>query len=71
MRAVLGLLGLVLALAVVGWLSTRQLSALHAPLPSAQTASGSAEAQSRAVQQQVQQQLEALMQQPRRMPDDE
>jgi len=83
MRAVVGLAGLVLALAVVGVLARKQLSAVRAPVPSLQTAApaGGAPAsaaqpatvrdQSQQIQQQVKQQMEGLMQQARPIPDDE
>jgi non-ribosomal peptide synthetase component E (peptide arylation enzyme) len=82
MRAVVGLAGLVVALAVVGVLARKQLSAVRTPVPSLQTApAGGAPAsaaqaatvrdQSQQIQQQVKQQMEGLMQQARPMPDDE
>ncbi|RZJ12482.1 MAG: hypothetical protein EON50_11270 [Acidovorax sp.] len=84
MRAVFGLVGLVVVLAVVGVLAKKQLSAVRTPVPSLQTApAGSAAApasavpaatvrdQSQQIQQQVKQQMEGLMQQARPMPEDE
>ena len=81
MRAVFGLVGLVVVLAVVGVLAKKQLSAVRTPVPSLQTVPvGSAGApasaatvrdQSQQIQQQVKQQMEGLMQQARPMPEDE
>ncbi|OYD49068.1 hypothetical protein [Acidovorax kalamii] len=79
MRAVFGLVGLVVVLAIVGLLAKKQLSATRAPVPALQTAPGAAPAsappatvreQSQQVQQQVKQQMEGLMQQARPMPED-
>lgn len=63
----LGLIGLLLALVVVGWLVTRQTAAV---LPASGLPAGQAAVQGRQVQQQIQQQLEQLMQTPRDVPDD-
>lgn len=63
----LGLIGLLLALVVVGWLATRQTAAV---LPASGLPAGQAVEQGRQVQQQIQQQLEQLMQTPRDLPDD-
>ncbi|RYF66632.1 MAG: hypothetical protein EOO29_38415 [Comamonadaceae bacterium] len=84
MRAVFGLVGLVVVLAVVGLLAKKQLSAVRTPVPSLQTtpadsaaaAASSAQPatvrdQSQQIQQQVKQQVEGLMQQARPMPDEE
>ncbi|MCO5354874.1 hypothetical protein [Acidovorax kalamii] len=79
MRAVFGLVGLVVVLAIVGLLAKKQLSVTRAPVPALQTAPGAAPAsappatvreQSQQVQQQVKQQMEGLMQQARPMPED-
>ncbi|GDY37371.1 hypothetical protein [Acidovorax sp. NB1] len=80
MRAVFGLVGLVVVLAIVGLLAKKQLSATRAPVPALQSAApGAAPAsappatvreQSQQVQQQVKQQMEGLMQQARPMPED-
>ncbi|RQO80825.1 hypothetical protein [Acidovorax sp. FJL06] len=76
MRAMLGLVGLVVALALVGLLVKKQLSATRAPVPALQTApdasapTGTVREQSQQVQQQVKQQVEGLMQQARPMPED-
>ncbi|ART54905.1 hypothetical protein CBP36_11445 [Acidovorax carolinensis] len=81
MRAVFGLVGLVVALAIVGVLAKKQLAATRTPVPSLQlpaasdgaaspTPTGTVREQSQQVQQQVKQQMEGLMQQARPMPDD-
>ena len=74
---VMGLLGLVLALVIVGLLVKKQMAATRAPLPSlapAASAPGSPPAtvrqQSQPVQQQVKEAMDAAMQQQRAMPDD-
>ena len=70
---VMGLLGLVLALVIVGLLVKKQMAATRAPLPSlapAASAPTTVRAQSQQVQQQVKQQMDALMQQPRTLPED-
>jgi hypothetical protein len=86
MRAVFGVVGLVVALAVVGMLAKKQLSAARAPVPVLQPApaGNSADApasaplqaatvrdQSQQIQQQFKQQVEGLMLQTRPMPDEE
>lgn len=63
---VVGLLSLVLALAVVGWLARRQLAAHRAPAPAAAAAGASARQPSQALQQQYQQALESALQSPTR-----
>ena len=82
MRAAFGLVGLVVALALVGVLVNKQLAATRAPVPAFQSASGTASPasapasaptvreQSQQMQQQVKQQVEGLMQQARPMPDE-
>lgn len=83
MRAVFGLVGLVVALAIVGILAKKQLSATRVPVPSLQQSAlpggasppasapaGTVREQSQQVQQQVKQQVEGLMQQARPMPED-
>lgn len=81
MRAVFGLVGLVVALAIMGVLVKKQLAATRAPVPALQApaapgsaaapaATGNVREQSQQVQQQVKQQVEGLMQQARPMPDD-
>lgn len=78
MRA-LGLIGLLLALAIVALLAKRQLSAARAPLPAPALPAGAASAAppanahdpSRQIQQQYRQALDAaLQQQQRSLPDD-
>ncbi|KRB41147.1 hypothetical protein [Acidovorax sp. Root70] len=83
MRAIFGLVGLVVMLAIVGLLAKKQLAATRAPLPALQTATGAAgtastptgtgtvREQSQQMQQQVKQQMEGLMQQARPMPEDD
>lgn len=82
MRAAFGLVGLVVALVLVGVLVKKQLSATRAPLPALQGVPGAAppapassaatvREQSQQMQQQVKQQVEGLMQQARPMPEDE
>lgn len=81
MRALFGLVGLVVVLAIVGLLAKMQLAATRAPVPALQTATGAAapasaptgtvREQSQQMQQQVKQQVEGLMQQARPMPEDE
>ena len=69
---VMGLLGLVLALVIVGLLVKKQMAATRAPLPSlapAASAPATVRAQSQQVQQQVKEAMDAAMQQ-RAMPDD-
>lgn len=61
MRAVLGVLALLIVLAVVGLLAKKQLKPMSAP---------PVEIQSRPIQQQFKQAIEAGMQ-PRSVPDDE
>ena len=78
MRAAFGLVGLVVALALVGVLVKKQLAATRAPVPALQGVPGVAPAasdttvrqQSQQMQQQVKQQMEGLMQQARPMPED-
>ncbi|MBO9680801.1 MAG: hypothetical protein J7556_21425 [Acidovorax sp.] len=76
MRAVIGIAGLLVALAVVGLLAKKQLAATRAPVPALQAPgqaapTGTVREQSQQVQQQVKQQVEGLMQQARPMPEDE
>ncbi|HOP88975.1 MAG: hypothetical protein KBE90_10550 [Ottowia sp.] len=70
---VMGLLGLVLALVIVGLLVKKQMAATRAPLPSlapAASAPATVRAQSQQVQQQVKEAMDAAMQPQRAMPDD-
>ena len=66
---VMGLLGLVLALVIVGLLVKKQMAATRAPLPSLAPAA-SAPATVRAQSQQVKEAMDAAMQPQRAMPDD-
>ena len=78
MRGVFGMVGLVVALAIVGVLAKKQLASTQAVVPSLQVPgaapvpapTGSVREQSQQVQQQYKQALEAAMQQARPMPDD-
>jgi len=70
----LGLVGLVLALVIVGFTMKKQLAAV-APVPAVSQPSGEGSAatvrtQSQQIQQQVRQQLDAAMSQPRPGADD-
>lgn len=79
MRAAFGLVGLVVALALVGVLVKKQLAATRAPVPAFQSVPGAAppasaatvREQSQQMQQQVKQQVDGMMQQARPMPEDE
>lgn len=72
MRAVIGIAGLLVALAVVGLLAKKQLAATRAPEPALQAPGQAAPTGTvREQSQQVQQQVEGLMQQARPMPEDE
>lgn len=78
MRAAIGIISLLLALAIVGLLAKKQLSSTRSVVPLLQPAAGAPDAsnappatvraQSQQVQQQYQQAVEGLMQ-PRPMPD--
>ena len=78
MRGVFGMVGLVVALAIVGVLAKKQLASTQAVVPSLQVPgaapvsapTGSVREQSQQVQQQYKQALEAAMQQARPMPDE-
>lgn len=80
MKGVFGLIGLLLALAVVGVLVKQQFSATRAVAPAlvpaaapgvpAASATESVREQSQQVQQQYKQAVEGLMQQPRPMQDE-
>ena len=72
---IFGLLGLLLALVIVGLLVKKQFTTLATPglppVPGATATQGStAKDQSRQMQQQYKQAIDAAMQQPRKMPDD-
>lgn len=83
MRPIFGVLGLLIVLAVVGVLAKKQLGIssaapfrMQSPVVADQavtlpaTPTGATQVQSRQIQQQIKQTLEAVMQQPRPMPDD-
>ena len=78
MRGVFGMVGLVVALAIVGVLAKKQLVSTQAVVPSLQVPgaapvpapTGTVREQSQQVQQQYKQALEAAMQQARPLPDD-
>ena len=77
MRAIFGVLGLVLVLGVVGWLAKTQLASNRQAIPSLAVPGAEPVApaatvreQSQQMQQQVRQSVEAAMQQARPMPDD-
>ena len=73
MLRIFGLIGLVLALVIVGMIASKELRKLPA---SAQVPTGAASApatvraQSQQIQQQFKQQLDSAMQAPRQLPDD-
>ena len=78
MRAVFGVLGLVVALALVGWLARAQLAsnrqavpALSVPGAAPASAPATVREQSQQIQQQFKQSVEAAMQQARPVPDDQ
>lgn len=78
MRTGFGLIGLLLALALVAVLVKKQMGATRVAVPPAvqglpapaEGAASTVRAQSQQVQQQVRQQMDALMQQPRTLPED-
>ena len=77
MRAVFGILGLVVVLGMVGWLTKTQLASNRQAIPSLATPgtepvtpTGTVGGQAQHIQQQVRQSLEAAMQQARPMPDE-
>lgn len=78
MRTGFGLIGLLLALALVAVLVKKQMGATRVAVPPAvqglpapaEGAASTVRAQSQQVQQQVKQQMDALMQQPRSLPED-
>lgn len=68
-----GLIGLMVVLVILGWLSTRQVVMVPAsalPASAASAPSRNVAEQSKQIQQQIKQQVDAAMQQPRDMPDD-
>jgi hypothetical protein len=74
MRGLFGVVGLLVALAIVGVLAKKNLSSVTTVAPPAGMASAPAGAtvkqQSQLIQQQVQQSVEATVQQARPMPED-
>jgi hypothetical protein len=66
----LGLIGLVLALAIVGLLARKQLGGGGAPVVSGAPATGDVRAQSQQIQQQFKQSLDQAMQKRPPVPDD-
>ncbi len=79
MRIGFGLIGLLVALAIVAVLAKKQMGATRMaappavqglPAPADAAAPATVRAQSQQMQQQVKQQMDALMQQPRPMPED-
>ena len=78
MRGVFGMVGLVVALAIVGVLAKKQLASTQAVVPSLQvpgaapapTPTGTVREQSQQVQQQYKQALESALQQARPLPED-
>ena len=69
MRAMFGVLGLLLVLAIVGLLAKKQLGTASPTLPQT-TPGATVQQQSQQVQQQVKESVEAAMQQARPVPDD-
>ncbi len=71
---IFGLVGLLAALVIVGLLVKKQFNGLAAPvLPPGSITSmpaGTAQGQNQQIQQQYKQAIDAAMQQPRKMPDD-
>jgi hypothetical protein len=78
MRAIFGVLGLVLVLGIVGWLTKTQLASNRQAIPPmvvpgaepSSAPAGNVREQSQQIQQQIKQSVEAAMQQARPMPDD-
>lgn len=77
MRAILGVLSLLIALAIVGVLAKKQMAGMTGSAPSSTEVSlpvtrpnATPQEQSQQMQQQVKQSVEAAMQQARPMPDD-
>ncbi len=83
MRAIFSLAGLLIVLAIVGMLAKKQLGAMSvAPVQGSSAAAAGVslpavtpgagvQVQSQQIQQQIKQSVEAAMQQPRPMPDDQ
>jgi multidrug efflux pump subunit AcrB len=80
MKAIFSILGLLIVVAITGFLAKKQLSSVSEVTVKPQdrsqisvpvtTPGANAQQQSQQIQQQVKQSLEAAMQQPRPMPDD-
>jgi hypothetical protein len=82
MRAIFGVLGLVVVLGIVGWLAKTQWTSTRRVIPSlavpgvdsttvpASAPAASVREQSQQLQQQIKQSVDAAMQQARPMPDD-
>ena len=82
MRAIFGVLGLVVVLGIVGWLSKTQLASTRQAMPQlaapgahssgvpASAPAATVREQSQQMQRQIKQSVEAAMQQTRPMPDD-
>lgn len=78
MRVAFGIVGLVIALAIVGMLAKKQLTSTRAVVPALQipgvapasAPTGTVREQSQQIQQQYKQALDAAMQQARPMPDE-
>jgi hypothetical protein len=66
----LGLIGLVLALAIIGLLVKKQIGGSAAPVSASAPATGDVRAQSQQIQQQFKQSLDQAMQKRPSMPDD-
>lgn len=69
MRALFGIVGLLVVLAIVGVLAKKQLGGAASVVPGA-TPGATPQQQSQQVQQQIKQSVEGAMQQARPMPDD-
>lgn len=69
MRAVFGIVGLLIVLAIVGVLAKKQLGSTASAIPGTAPAT-SPQQQSQQMQQQIKQTVEATLQQARPMPDD-
>jgi hypothetical protein len=71
MRALFGLAGVLLVVAIVGLLAKKQLTSMAGPVPSPGTVAGAPAPAPRQQVEQVRQTVDALMQQaPRALPDD-
>ncbi|MFZ2306903.1 MAG: hypothetical protein WAW73_02720 [Rhodoferax sp.] len=73
MRAVFGVFGLLIVLAIVAVLAKKQLGALNTPTPAGVTtlpAGATPQQQSQQIQKQIGQTVESTLQQARPMPDD-